>query len=329
MALPQTIRARLTLPIVAAPMFLVSGPQLVSAACQAGIIGSFPFPNARDIAQLDAWLDQLSSEQANAQHIAPYAVNLTTHKTYDRLADEITLIKAHRPPIVITALGSPAPVMEAVKSYGGRVIADVNSVKLARRAVEAGVDGLALICAGAGGHTGAMSTYAFVEEVRGFFDGLVILAGSICSGRAVYASQIMGADLCYVGTSFIATQESLANETYRRYLCEASFEDLIESDALTGAKALYLRACLERMGVLQAGEVHSARKPIDFSNAQQQIKAWRDIWSAGHGVGMVTKIQPVAQIVQQFASEYRRAVEAARTIDFPSLQDVQEGSHVR
>lgn len=327
MPLPDSIRHKLKLPVVSAPMFLVSGPELVSAACRAGIIGAFPFPNAREISILDEWLEGLMSEQRSNDELAPLAVNLTTHKTYDRLQDEIALLKNHKPPIVITALGAPDPVLKTVQDYGGLVIADVNSVSLAKRAAVKGVDGLALICAGAGGHTGTMANYAFVQEVRQFFDGITILAGGINSGSAIFASQIAGADLCYMGTSFIAANESRANETYRRFLIQAGFEDLIESDALTGAKALYLKACLERMGVDLVPDPLKSNKKIDFTNTQQQIKAWRDIWSAGHGVGAVTKCEPIASIVGRLSTEYASAVKSSSSLAYTNPIDPKEANY--
>lgn len=286
-------------------MFLVSGPELVKASCHAGVIGAFPFPNARDIATLDRWLDDIGSSVRGAPAAATFAVNLTTHRSYDRLADEIALIASHKPDIVITALGGPDPVLDVVHGYGGMVIADVNSVHYARRAAAKGVDGLALIAAGAGGHTGHMAGVPFVTEVRSFFDGLVVLAGGIGNGAAIHAAEVAGADLCYMGTRFIAATESLASDDYKEMVVKATFEDLVLSDLLTGAHAYYLRQSLERMGYdpdrLDAGS------GVDLSNSQERIKAWRDIWSAGHGVGSVTDISPVADIVDQLQVEYLAA----------------------
>ncbi|MFN3214838.1 MAG: NAD(P)H-dependent flavin oxidoreductase [Henriciella sp.] len=301
----QKISDRIILPMIAAPMFLVSGPELVAATCDAGVIGSFPFPNARSIEVLDEWLDGLGRRARDNPNAAPYAVNLLSHLSYDRLADELALIASHKPKIVITALGGPEPVIDTVHSYGGIVIADVNSLTYARKAIERGADGVALVCSGAGGHTGHMSAFAFVSAVRDFFDGLVVAAGSIGNGRAVRAAEVLGADLSYVGTSFIAAEESRANDEYRRMLVEARYEDLVPSDLLTGAKANYLRASLLKMGLdpdnLEKGS------GVNFSNSQDQIKAWRDIWSAGHGVGEVREIRPAAAIIEQFRAEYEAA----------------------
>ncbi len=293
----------LTLPVIAAPMFLVSDPKLVKACCASGVIGAFPFPNARRIDILDGWLDELKRDAT--EHHAPFAVNLTTHRSYDRLADEIALIKNHKPDIVITALGGPDPVLDVVQNYGGKVIADVNSVGYARKAAEKGVDGLALVSAGAGGHTGDMAGFAFVSEVRNFFDGLIVLAGGIGTGAAIRSAEIAGADLCYMGTKFIAARESIASDEYKSMLVKAEFEDLILSDLLTGAKAYYLRQSLEKMGYNP--DQLAKGTGMNLSDSQNQIKAWRDVWSAGHGVGSVTKVEPAADIIDSLKQEYAEA----------------------
>ncbi|MEM7360478.1 MAG: nitronate monooxygenase [Pseudomonadota bacterium] len=300
----------MSLPVVVAPMFLVSGPEIVKAACRAGVVGAFPFPNARTIDDLDQWLTEISTTLLEENLSAPYAANLTTHRSYDRLADEIALIKKHQPPIVITALGGPQPVLEVVHEYGGTVIADVNSVAYARKAAEAGVDGLALIATGAGGHTGHMAGPAFVAAVREFFDGTIILAGGIANGAAIHATEVAGADLCYMGTRFIASEESIASQEYKRMVVAAQYEDLVLSDRLTGAKAWYLRQSLERMGL--DPDNPGAGSGVDLSNSQNQIKAWKDIWSAGHGVGSVREIAPLAEIIKQLKSEYEQARNLAR-----------------
>ena len=299
------IRSKLSIPAISAPMFLVSGPDLVKATCRNGVVGAFPFPNARTIETLDMWLDDLGRTLKSDESAAPYAVNLTTHRSYDRLADEIDLIRNHKPKIVITALGGPDPVIDVVHDYGGLVIADVNSLDHARKAVEKGADGLALVSSGAGGHTGAMSGFAFVPAVREFFDGVVILAGSISTGRALRAAEVLGADLCYVGTSFIAAEESLATPEYREMLVAATYNDLVLSNSLTGAYANYLRQSLDKMGVSYGGP--SSDGKMDLSNSDSKIKAWKDVWSAGHGVGSVRKIEPAADIIERLRGEYDEA----------------------
>lgn len=297
------IKRNLAIPAISAPMFLVSGPELVQETCKNGVIGAFPFPNARTIETLDEWMDELG--RTLGDDAAPYAVNLTTHRSYDRLADEIDLIRNHKPKIVITALGGPDPVLDVVHEYGGLVIADVNSLDHARKAAEKGVDGMALVSAGAGGHTGAMAGFAFVPAVREFFDGVVILAGSIGTGRGIRAAEVLGADLCYIGTSFIAAEESLATQEYREMLVAATYNDLVLSNSLTGAYANYLRQSLDKMGVDYGGPAKAGS--MDLSNSDSKIKAWRDVWSAGHGVGSVRKIEPAADIISRLRSEYEEA----------------------
>jgi len=302
------IRARMVLPVVAAPMFLVSGPDLVLAACRAGIMGSFPAPNARTIDVLRDWMSDITTELSIAREaapgarIGPWAQNLVVHSTYARLREELDLLDRFRPPVVITALGSPAAVIEVVHSYGGLVIADVNSVELARKAAATGVDGLALVCAGAGGHTGSMTAFAFVPAVREFFGGILIVAGGICDGRGIRAAEVLGADLVYMGTRFIAAEESLAAPDYKRMVADATIADLVISDSFTGANAYYLRQSIERAGydptTLKPG------KGMNLEGAQTKIKAWKDVWSAGQGVGLVHGTQPTAAIVARLCDEY-------------------------
>ncbi|MEO1310882.1 MAG: nitronate monooxygenase [Pseudomonadota bacterium] len=297
-------KGRMRLPLIVAPMFLVSGPELVAAASAAGVSASFPFPNARTLETLDGWLEATCATQGDDH--PPFAANMLTHRSYDRLADELDLVAKHRPEIVITALGGPAPVIETVQGYGGAVFADVNDLKFARKAADAGADGLVLVSSGAGGHTGSMSAFAFVSAVREFFDGVVVLAGGVSDGRALRAAEALGADFAYMGTRFIAASESLATDDYREMVVAAEFSDLVRSNKLTGAEAYYLRASLERMGI-DPDAPDGAGRP-DFSQSQQQIKAWRDVWSAGHGVGSVSAVEPASAIVARVAAEYAEAV---------------------
>ncbi len=306
--LPAAISSRLRLPMVAAPMFLVSGPDLVAATCRAGIIGSFPFPNARSTADLLMWLDRLKAELGPGD--APWAANLMVHPTYARLDEEIALVAEYRPEIVITALGSPRRMVEVVHGYGGIVLADVNSPAFARKAVAAGVDGLVLVAAGAGGHTGPMSPFAFVAEVRGYFDGIVALAGSLATGRAVRAAEVLGADLGYVGTPFIAARESLAPPAYRQMLVEAGFDDILLTDAFTGVKANMLIPAIRAAGLDPAALRPKDR--VEIGDPQGSTKAWKNIWSAGHGVGSITAIEGAAAIVDRFARDYDQAVAEGR-----------------
>ena len=303
------LKSRMRLPAVVAPMFLVSGPELVAASRKAGLMASFPFPNARTIDVLDEWLAATRSDEADA----PFAANMLTHSTYGRFEEERELVARYQPDVVITALGGPGRIADTVHDYGGAVFADVNSVKFARKAIEQGADGLVLVAAGAGGHTGSMAGFAFVTAVREFFDGPIMLGGSISHGRAVRAAEVLGADFAYMGTRFIAAEESLANTEYRDMLIAAEFEDLVLSDKLTGAPAHYLRASLERMGLLDAA---GRTGGPDFADSENQVKAWRDVWSAGHGVGSVTRSQPVAEIVQALAAEYDAACATPTHSDF-------------
>ena len=270
------LTAGMRLPVVAAPMFLVSGPELALASMKAGIMGSFPFPNARTLDDLDHWLSIVTQTRADwleadpTAHIGPFAANMVAHRSYDRLAAELKLVEKYQPPVVITALGSPGAVTDVVHAYGGLVFADVNSVPYAQKALAAGADGLVLVAAGAGGHTGAMSAFAFVTAVRAFFDGPVILGGSISTGEAVRAAEVLGADLAYIGTGLIAAEESMAGDDYKSMLLAAEFEDLVLTNALSGAEAYYLRASLERMGL---DPDNPGRKDgPDFANSQRKIK---------------------------------------------------------
>lgn len=304
------LRGGLRLPLFAAPMFLVSGPELVLAACAAGIAGAFPAPNARTVEALDDWLGRIAEGYAALRSagagVGPWALNVVTHSTYDRLGAELELVARYRPPVVISALGSPAAVVECVHAYGGLVIADVNSVPLARKAAAAGVDGLALICAGAGGHTGKVSAWAFVPAVRQFFDGIVVVGGSIGTGGGIRAAELLGADLVYAGTPFIAARESLASDLYRDMVVRATLEDLVLSRALTGADAWYLRESIVAAGLDPDALVGKTR--VDWANSQGQLKAWKDVWSAGQGVDSVRAVESVAAIVDRLEAEYAHAV---------------------
>ncbi len=305
------MRATMRLPVVCAPMFLVSGPELVLAACRAGIVGSFPNQNARSIDIFEEWLDRISGELAFLKKnqvpgaTGVWALNMVVHRTYERLDAELALLDKYRPPIVITALGSPRNVVEAVHAYGGLVIADVNNVEYARKAAAVGVDGLALVAAGAGGHTGDMAGFAFVPAVREFFDGVLILAGAIGDGRAVRAAEVLGAELCYMGTRFIATEESIAKEAYKQMVVDSDFSDLVISNALSGANAYYLRPSIVASGLDPDKLVGKGK--MDLTGHEKKVKAWKDVWSAGQGLGTVHKVEPVATIVEQLEKEYFEA----------------------
>jgi nitronate monooxygenase len=297
----EAIRARCALPAIVAPMFLVSGPQLVIAACKAGMPASFPTLNARPEAALEAWLDEISGELAACKDAPPWIPNLILHPSNPRAATDVEIVLRYQPEIVITALGKPATVAERVHRYGGLVFSDVNSVRFARIAAESGADGLVLVCAGAGGHTGFLSPFAFVSAVRQFFDGPLIVAGALMTGRDVRAVELMGADFGYMGTRFIATPESLASDAYRQILVDATPEDIVLSDKFTGVPANYLRPSIVAAGIDLATLDRRASVSID---QRDESKAWRDIWSAGQGVGAITRIEPVAEVVARLRAEY-------------------------
>ena len=306
--LPSWLTDRLALPLVAAPMFLVSGPELVLAACRAGIVGAFPFPNGRTLADLRGWLELLGRELRDTD--APYAANMIVHPTYARLDNELALLREFKPKIVITALGGPIRVIEVVREYGGLVFADVNNVAFAHKAVAAGANGLVLVSSGAGGHTGELSAFAFLQAVREFYDGPIVLAGSIATGAAVRAVEVMGADLAYAGTPFIAAQESRATNAYKDMVVASTMADLIITDAFTGARASMLIPTIRAAGY-DPKALPSGRK-IDVGDPQAEYKAWKDIWSAGQGVGSVKSVEPAAAIVERIKREYQNAVEAPR-----------------
>ena len=298
--------AGLNLPVLAAPMFLVSGPALVAACCQAGIVGSLPAPNARTVEQLQEWLEQISRERELAQQRgeqwAPWMLNMIVHSTYDRFEAELELVRQYQPPIVSTALGSPKRVLETVHAYGGVVIADVISPALARKAVAAGVDGLVLVCNGAGGHTGSYNPFAFIAEVRQFWDGPLGLAGAISNGRDIHAAKVLGCDFSLVGTRLIAAHESLVESAYRDMLVACSLDDVTTTKAVSGVLANWMRPSLEKAGIDPSAE---NRASIDFSgDIASANKAWKHVWSAGQGVGQITGTYSVAELVDELHQGY-------------------------
>lgn len=310
MTIPIPLRRNLALPAIAAPMFLVSGPEMVVAACRAGMIGSFPAPNARTSQDLEAWIGQIEAELADLPDAAPWAINLVVHPSNERFPADLECVVRHRVPLVITALGSPARVVDAVHSYGGLVFADVNSVGFARKAAAAGVDGLVLVAAGAGGHTGMTAGFAFVEEVRQFWDGPIVLGGAISTGQAIRAAEVLGADLAYLGTSLIACEESLAASAYKDLVVASGAEDIVPSKGITGVTANWLRQSLIAAGYDPA-RMPEDKKP-NFENAQDDAKAWKNVWSAGQGVGAVTTIEPLAAIAVRLKQQYDAACDLPR-----------------
>lgn len=298
---------RLRLPVVAAPMFLISGPELVIEACRAGIIGAFPTTNARTTQELDEWMSRISTELQGTA-VAPWATNVITHSTNQRLAQDLELVARYRPPIVITALGSPKPAIELVHSYGGIVIADVVNLTLAKKAIDAGADGLACVSAGAGGHTGFISPFAFISAARELTNGLVIVGGGIADGQGVAGAIAAGADLVYMGTRFIATRESRAVEEYKQMVVDATLDDLLVSASITGTPATWLKPSLRRCGYDPEQMPEKPQRNYDSSQQQAVAKRWKDLWSAGQGIGAVRGIESMSAVVDSLVREYDAAL---------------------
>ncbi|MEC7727823.1 MAG: nitronate monooxygenase family protein [Pseudomonadota bacterium] len=317
MPLPASLTDSLSLPLVAAPMFLISGPELALACCKQGIVGSFPALNQRTSEGFEEWLIQMNEElaayrSANPEaKTAPYAVNLIVHRTNPRWQADLELCVKHKVPIIITSLGAASQVVEAVHSYGGVVFHDVTNQKHARKAAEAGVDGIIAVAAGAGGHAGTINPFVLVHEIREVFDGTILLAGGLSHGEDLLAAQALGADLAYLGTRFINTFESQADEAYRNMIIEAVSGDIIHTPAVSGVPASFLRQSLEAAGfpmdkLNQAGEINYGEKlkPID-----DEAKAWKTVWSAGQGVSQIHDVLTVPELVSRLSEEYRNARE--------------------
>ncbi|MFJ4433070.1 NAD(P)H-dependent flavin oxidoreductase [Pseudomonas sp. NPDC089395] len=318
MSLPASLENRLRLPVVAAPMFLISNPDLVLACCGKGVVGSFPALNQRDSAGFKAWLEEIEAGLAQLHEPAPYAVNLIVHPTNPRLQADLALCVAHRVPIVITSLGAVKEVVDAVHSYGGLVFHDVTTRRHAEKAAEAGVDGLIAVAAGAGGHAGTWSPFALAAEIRQFFDKTLLLAGCINHGHEILAAQLLGADLAYMGTRFIATRESRAQAPYKQMLLGAHAADIIHTPAVSGIPASFLRPSLEQAGydmaALKSGHEAGKLKPLD-----DEAKVWKTVWSAGQGVGEIHDLPPAAELIERLHGEYRAALERSQALSVKAL----------
>jgi nitronate monooxygenase len=308
MSLPAGLKQRLKLPLIAAPMFLVSGPALVKAACRAGVIGSFPTANCRTIEELDRWLADI---KAGTDGAAPFCPNLIVHRSNPRLAEDLAAVRRAGVEMVITSVGSPEHVLKPLKDSGCLVLADVASVRHAEKAVAAGVDGLVLLTAGAGGQTGWVNPFAFVRAVRKFWDGIVVMAGGMADGQAVAAAELLGCDLAYMGTKFIATRESMADERYKRMLVESSADDILLTTAFTGLQTSMLKPSIVAAGLdpddLPAHGAIDIAKDIDVTARETRPKRWRDIWSGGHSTSGVTDVLAVDDLVARTLAEYREA----------------------
>jgi nitronate monooxygenase len=323
MSLPVLLKSRLRLPLIAAPMFLVSGPALVKAACRAGIIGSFPTANCRTVEELDGWLVDMNEDLKRAadeagRALPPLCPNLIVHRSNPRVPADLAAVLRHKAEIVITSVGSPEPVLKPLKDAGCLVLADVASVRHAEKAVAAGVDGLVLLTAGAGGQTGWVNPFAFVRAVRKFWDGIVVMAGGMADGQAVAAAQALGCDLAYMGTKFIATRESLAKESYKEMLVKSRLDDVLLTRAFTGLETNMLRPSIAAAGLdpddLPVRGAIDIAKDINAAERDKRdaegpdAKRWKDIWSAGHSVSGVSDVPSVAELVERTAAEYARAI---------------------
>jgi nitronate monooxygenase len=315
MALPDILKGNLRVPVVGSPLFLVSGPELVIAQCKAGIVGSFPALNARPAHVLDEWLTRINTEleeykAANPDAIvAPYAVNQICHSSNDRLMQDMETCVKHKVPIIITSLRPPAEVVEAAHSYGGLVYHDVISVKHAKKAAEQGVDGLILVCAGAGGHAGALSPFALVREVKQWFDGTVLLSGAIGDGYCVASALAMGADLAYVGSRFIATEEANADQGYKDMLVASAAEDIVYSSLFTGVDGNYLKPSVAAAGLDPDNLPDADKSKMNFgSGGNMKTKAWKDIWGSGQGIGGIEAVDTIETVVSQMEREFKDAV---------------------
>ncbi len=321
MALPAVLQ-HLSLPVIGSPLFIASCPALVIEQCKAGIVGSFPALNARPAEMLDTWLTQI--QQALADHkaahpgaiIGPIAVNQIVHQSNDRLAHDVEVCVKHQIPIIISSLRAPPKdMLDAIHSYGGIVLHDVISIRHAQKALEAGVDGLILVAAGAGGHAGGLSPFALVGEVRKFFDGPIALSGSIANGDAILAAQAMGADFAYIGSRWLATQEANTSEGYRQAIVESSAADIVYTNLFTGVHGNYLKKSIEKAGLDPDNLPQADKTAMNFSSGS--AKAWRDIWGAGQGVGLMEDVPTVAEVVQRLRREYQAARARVMATGYP------------
>jgi nitronate monooxygenase len=317
MSLPKVLQGSLRLPVIGSPLFIVSGPELVIAQCKAGIVGSFPALNARPASMLEDWIVRIKAELAEFERstgktAAPFAVNQICHSSNDRLAQDNETCAKHEVPIIITSLRAPKEVVESTHSYGGVVFHDVINIRHAKKAVDEGVDGLIPVCAGAGGHAGVMSPFALVSELRTFWDGTIALSGSIANGRAILAAQALGADLAYMGTRFIATQEANAPAAYKDALVAAAGGgDIVYTNLFTGVHGNYLRASVAAAGLDPDALPQSDKSAMNFgSGGNTKQKAWRDIWGAGQGVGQIADAPTVEDLVTRLEAEYQGAKRA-------------------
>ena len=314
MALPSLLQGKLRLPLIGAPMFIVSGPELVAEQCKAGIIGAFPALNARPQEKLVDWIRQIREATAAHQEahpdekVAPFAVNQIAHPSNTRLLADVEVCVREEVPIIITSLNPPRDIVEAVHAYGGLVFHDIINIRHTRKAIEQGVDGIIAVCAGAGGHAGTLSPFALVGEIRKEFDGCLILSGCISRGGDVLAARAMGADLAYSGTRFIASKEARAMPEYKEMIVDSAAADVVYSSYFTGVKGNYLAGSIANAGMDPDNLPEGSKEAMDFAKKSDVAKAWKDIWGAGQGVGNIDDIQPAREIVLRMEKEYREAL---------------------
>lgn len=313
MSLPVQLQGKLALPVVGSPMFIVSNPELVIAQCTSGIVGSFPALNARPKEELENWILRIKTALADyrtahpGEVVAPFAVNQIVHHSNSRLEHDLEVCIRQEVPVIITSLRSPEAVVKRVHAYGGIVLHDVINVRHARKALEAGVDGLILVCAGAGGHAGMLSPFALVNEVRQFYDGLLVLAGAITNGRGILAAQVMGCDLAYMGTRFIATHESNADDEYKQMIVGASATDILYTPYFSGVHGNYLKPSIRAAGLDPDNLPSADPSKMDFDRRVEKPKTWKAIWGAGQGVGNIQEVIPAREVIARLRSEYESA----------------------
>ena len=314
MALPAVLENTLRLPLIGSPLFIISNPKLVFEQCISGIVGSFPSLNARPLEVLDQWLTDLNRDLAEykAAHpdkiVSPYAVNLICHHSNNRLYEDVELCVKHKVPVIITSLRAPADVVEQIHSYGGIVLHDVTNNRHAKKAISEGVDGLILVCAGAGGHAGELSPFALVQEVREYYDGCIILSGAISNGRSILAAQAMGCDLAYMGSRFIATQEAMAPDEYKQCLVDSGADDIVYTNLFTGVHGNYLKPSIINAGLDPDNMPESDKTKMNFgSGGNTGAKAWKDIWGCGQGIGDIHDVPPAAVLIDRLYEEYQEA----------------------
>ncbi len=313
MSLPDILSKHLRLPVVASPMFIISNPDLVIAQCKAGIVGSFPALNARPAHVLEEWIERITRELAEHDRLhpdqpsAPFAVNQIVHRSNDRLERDMAVCVRYKVPIIITSLGARPAINDAVHRYGGIVLHDVINNSFARKAIEKGADGLIAVAAGAGGHAGTLSPFALVQEIRQWFDGPLLLSGSIASGRSILAAQTMGADLAYIGSAFIATKEANAVDGYKQMITLSCAQDIVYTNLITGVHGNYLKPSFIAAGLDPDNLPNGDPSQMTFGSDRQKPKAWKEIWGCGQGIGVLTDVPAAGELVARFASEYAQA----------------------